>query len=301
MEKNINLAKILNGKPVNTKLWSPLFGDVYTSSICSEDTIIVVNHHAESSSFYNNGKYFNHAEAELLLFPSKEMRDWSKFAWKKGDVLVNSLGFKLFFDRWANYDYTRFFGKVNLLEDSFSYETEKYTLASKEETLDTLEIEKPEFKDGDIVVAEGENKGKKIFIFRYKIRDSNTDEHGYKSYINVNSDGSLFNNMTFYLRKDFVYRPATDSEKQQLFEALAKENKVWDAEKKQIVDLKPKVELKPFDKVLVRDSQSDKWRVNLFGYIGKDGYYHCVFANWVYCIPYAGNEHLLGTTKDVEG
>lgn len=31
MEKNINLAKILNGKPVNTKLWSPLFGDVYTS------------------------------------------------------------------------------------------------------------------------------------------------------------------------------------------------------------------------------------------------------------------------------
>lgn len=23
MEKNINLAKILNGKPVNTKLWSP--------------------------------------------------------------------------------------------------------------------------------------------------------------------------------------------------------------------------------------------------------------------------------------
>ena len=28
MEKNINLAKILNGKPVNTKLWSPLFPGV---------------------------------------------------------------------------------------------------------------------------------------------------------------------------------------------------------------------------------------------------------------------------------
>ena len=68
-----------------------------------------------------------------------------------------------------------------------------------------------------------------------------------------------------------------------------------------VVDLKPKVELKPFDKVLVRDSKSDKWRVNLFGYIDKDEYYHCVYANWVYCIPYAGNEHLLGTTKDMEG
>ena len=65
--------------------------------------------------------------------------------------------------------------------------------------------------------------------------------------------------------------------------------------------MKPKVdELKPFDKVLVRDSKSDNWRANLFSYIGKDGYYHCVYANWVYCIPYAGNEHLLGTTKDVK-
>ena len=76
----------------------------------------------------------------------------------------------------------------------------------------------------------------------------------------------------------------------------------WDAEKKQIVDLKPKCEFKPFDKVLVRDSESDKWRANWFGYISEDGgYYSCVFSSWVYCIPYAGNEHLLGTTKDVDG
>ena len=32
-------------------------------------------------------------------------------------------------------------------------------------------------------------------------------------------------------------RPATDSEKQLLFDALAKEGKMWDAEKKQVVDL----------------------------------------------------------------
>lgn len=105
----------------------------------------------------------------------------------------------------------------------------------------------------------------------------------------------------FFSRISRIKRFATDSEKQQLFDALAKEGKRWDSEKKQIVDLKPKVELKPFDKVLVRDSESDKWRANLFGYIDNGEYYHCVFANWVYCIPYAGNEHLLGTTKDVEG
>lgn len=72
----------------------------------------------------------------------------------------------------------------------------------------------------------------------------------------------------------------------------------WKKSKKQG---KEQPSFKPFDKVLVRDSKSDNWRANLFGYIDKDGYYRCVYANWVYCIPYAGNEHLLGTTKDVEG
>ena len=119
MEKNINLAKILNGKPVNTKLWSPLFGDAYTSSICSEDTIIVVNHHAESSSFYNNGKYFDYAEAEPLLFPSKEMRDWGKFAWKKGDLLINSCGFQCIFKQWASDDYTKFNGCYSNSRDGY--------------------------------------------------------------------------------------------------------------------------------------------------------------------------------------
>jgi hypothetical protein len=118
MEKNINLAKILNGKPVNTKLWSPLFGDVYTSRICSEDTIIVVNHHAESASFYNDGKYFNHAEAEPLLFPSKEMRDWTKFAWKKGDILVNKDGnVHIIFEGFENDTYKTFHGKNYLWEE----------------------------------------------------------------------------------------------------------------------------------------------------------------------------------------
>lgn len=324
MEKNINIAAILEDKPTRTKLYSPLYGEVFLSRLVSNNGIRVLCKGLDGSlgtdekSFWKNGKFT--LGGEICLFPSKEMRDWSKFAWKKGDVLSCGFNNLCIFENWANIEYTEFEAKFATPNYSGkTFKTKKWSKETNEVVikqyisnieklkgcklnLSTLEIEKQhEFKDGDIVVAEGENKGKKIFIFRYKIRDSNTDEHGYKSYINVNSDGSLFNNMTFYLRKDFVYRPATDSEKQQLFESLAKENKVWDAEKKEVVNLKPKVELKPFDKVLVRDSKSDKWRANLFGNIGKDGYYRCVYANWVYCIPYAGNEHLLGTTKDVEG
>lgn len=157
-------------------MWSPLFGDVYTSSICSEDTIIVVNHHAESSSFYNNGKYFDHAEAEPLLFPSKEMRDWGKFAWKKGDLLINSCGFQCIFKEWASGDYTKFNGCYSNSRDGYEDVTNAET--AKFDKLDnniaygyvreierklggilnltTLEIEKQyEFKDGDIVCISG--------------------------------------------------------------------------------------------------------------------------------------------------
>ena len=75
-----------------------------------------------------------------------------------------------------------------------------------------------------------------------------------------------------------------------------------DAEKKQIVDLKPKVdELKPFDRVLVRDFEDQAWQVSLFSYKDSDSYYCCNGCAWNQCIPYIGNESLLGTTKDVEG
>lgn len=298
MEENINVAAILKGKPKGTKLYSSACGKCKLEEV--DDKSFKISFYNSKFGFMNggegyldkNGKLYD--DGECVVFPSKEMRDWRKFAWKTGDVLVNSSGFKLFFDRWANEDYTRFFGKVYLLEDSFSYETEKYTLASKEETLDTLEIEKPEFKDGDIVTIMPRIGDKLIYLFKAE------DDEKYYGHAFLDGNIAIVNDDS-YCQKDFcTARPSTEKEKQQFFEALAKKHIYWDCEHKKILDMSIKVELKPFDKVLVRDSESDNWRANLFGYIGKDGYYHCVYANWAYCIPYIGNESLLGTTKDVE-
>lgn len=66
---------------------------------------------------------------------------------------------------------------------------------------------------------------------------------------------------------------------------------------------KPKAELKPFDNVLVRHQKTEEWRANIFSHTDKtDEYldYVCVNGRWEFCIPYEGNESLLGTTKDVE-
>lgn len=325
MEEKINIAAILKNKPQGTKLYNLLYNiDVELDTIVTTGTKTIVwctdkiDNNNVCYRFYSEfGTIEGHNDGLQILFPSKEMRDWSKFAWKKGDVLINSCGFQCIFKEWALDDYTKFNGCYSNSRDGYedvsNAETAKFVKLDNNIAygyvreierklggilnLATLEIEKqPEFKDGDIV-ALMVRKCTHIAIFQSR----------QEMYIGFHA--VLCNNEQLLLEEpfreddgDIELRLATDSEKQQLFEALAKKGKAWDAEKKQIVALKPKVdELKPFDKVLVRDSESDKWRANLFGYIDKDGYYHCVFANWVYCIPYKGNEHMLGTTKDVEG
>lgn len=158
--------------------------------------------------------------------------------------------------------------------------------------LETLEIEKQlEFKDGDIVVY-----GKSVAICRriYK--------HTLSFYVSLNEMvGLLFADE---VESSEEYRFATEEEKQQLFDALAKEGKRWDSEKKQIVDLKPKCEFKPFDKVLGRNEKDDVWEAELFSHYREESQYpfRCIGFSRKYCIPY--NEetaHLLGTTDDWEG
>lgn len=63
----------------------------------------------------------------------------------------------------------------------------------------------------------------------------------------------------------------------------------------QETDQKQETELKPFDKVLVRDEYDDEWVCDIFSHIDKYDLYYCVGTRWKQCIPYEGNEHLLGT------
>lgn len=59
-----------------------------------------------------------------------------------------------------------------------------------------------------------------------------------------------------------------------------------------------KFEFKPFDKVLVRDSNAYEWQPELFYKINEEDKY-CTLGNveWSQCIPYEGNEHLLDTAN----
>ena len=89
MNENIDLTKILKNCPKGWKLYSPLCGEVKFDSITenSEFPITVLN---ETMGIYltREGTYCTGIEeAECILFPSKDQRDWSKFTapWYKKD------------------------------------------------------------------------------------------------------------------------------------------------------------------------------------------------------------------------
>lgn len=327
MEAEINIVEILKDKPQGTKLYSSACGKCKLEEV--DDKSFKISFYSSKFGFMNggegyldkNGKLYD--DGECVVFPSKEMRDWSKFQWKKGDVLVsNDGGTEVIFDKWYDDTYTNFYSKHYLnsedennikYNEAFLCTTERYSLVDKDTAqtyintiekrlggklnLETLEIEKQlEFKDGDIV-ALVVRKCTHIAIFQSR----------QEAYIGFHA--VLCQNDELLLEEpfredvgDIELRLATDSEKQQLFDALEKEGKAWDAEKKQIVDLKPNIELKPFDKVLVRDFSRDKWSISFFSFKKEDLYVCINHSSWNQCIPY--NEetaHLLGTTDDWKG
>lgn len=56
-------------------------------------------------------------------------------------------------------------------------------------------------------------------------------------------------------------------------------------------------QFKPFDKVLVRMCDEEVWRISLYGFKRENGTHSCINTScWEQCIPYAGNENLVGTT-----
>lgn len=66
---------------------------------------------------------------------------------------------------------------------------------------------------------------------------------------------------------------------------------------------KPEHEFQPFERVLVRDDYGGIWEPDFFSRkAGNDVElkYMCLTTVWKFCIPYEGNEHLLGTKDDPE-
>lgn len=229
MNKNINIAEILKDCPKDTKLYSPLFGGVKLFQIDRGETYpirIQTSDKVANGIFTEKGLYYeDFTDTECVLFPSSEMRDWSKF-FKHGDVVIkNGGGMAAVFDGWANDTYTEFNTTINLYCDGNTGE---------EEVCDTL-----------------------------------------------------------------LFRKATEEECKQFIKKVGIRLKgKHNPETLQVEPVKVEYQFKPFDKVLVRDFEDCSWKVGLFSHYkkGDKNPYVCVGSLYKQCIPYEGNENLLGTT-----
>lgn len=274
-QKDIDIYEILKDEKRGTELYTPICGRVWHSGIANDKdsakAIWTEDEDGREHFFDKNGKIYK--EGEVLLFPSNEMRDWGKL-FKKGDVLVSKdREVHIIFEKFEDDAFTKFRGKHYLWkecynEEVFQMETSVFEKASDDEAQtyinninkcfggklnrETLEIEKtqPEFKDGDIVSLEiryidsedvivetyilhGDYHNGENLNFYAGYRDNITDKVIYNSFVRPDKTS---------VRKELL-RYATKEEKQQLFDALEKEGKRWDSEKKQIVDLKPAFEV----------------------------------------------------------
>ena len=220
----INLVSILKHCPKGTKLYSPIFGAVTLYSVNNRIIDVIATNCRDETThieFSHLGRLIlGYSNAECVLFPSKDQRDWSKFQIpaKRGDIMM-------FTDKSA----------------VFMIDTKKDTYT-------------------DTIAYAGNNTGFKI------------NEHIVRSYI-----------------------PASEDMKEKLFAAIDKAGYEWDGE-----TLKKKPQVKPFEKVLVRDNETEKWRCTFYSYFEPYSTYPHVTSDSAYamCIPFEGNEHLVGTTNN---
>ena len=83
-QKELNLVEILKDCPKGTKLWCPAYGNMYLERISSDTEeywpIECIRGEREDTDFFDiRGKLWVSEDAECMLFPSKDNRDWSTF------------------------------------------------------------------------------------------------------------------------------------------------------------------------------------------------------------------------------
>lgn len=152
---------------------------------------------------------------------------------------------------------------------------------------DTLELEKIEskFKEGDVVV---DRNGDIILV-------SKANDFKIISNAVLYTDGrfTIYDDAITYFNSDI--RLAYITERHKFYSSLVKRNYKYDKEQHKLI----KQEFKPFDRVLGRNRDTNTWEADIYlGYNEEDRYcrYKCTSMNYQFCIPYEGNEYLLGTT-----
>lgn len=150
-------------------------------------------------------------------------------------------------------------------------------------------------KDGDVLFS---LDSKQPFI--YKERPQFSQARGYCC-INKFGEFGVWNTSKCVICTD-KYVPATKEQRDLLFKKMKEAGYEWDAEKKELRKIQPHYDISNFHvgmPVLVRADNVCRWDYSVFSRITDNEDWKFAVCNGVsftQCIPFEGNEHLLGTT-----
>ena len=329
-QKDIDIYEILKDEEYGTELYTPKCGKVWHSGMANDKdsakAIWTEDEAGREHFFDKNGKIYK--EGEILLFPSKKMRDWSKF-FKKGDVLEykkeNNQATCLFDSYEDDTTKLRFIGLYTLTKGKIwdtptSWDIHDWVksdhpaeyIKTIEERLggklnrETLEIEKPAKLTFEIG---------KLYVFREEDEDGELAIIGELIAKNESEDTLTFGNQYEIETEKFVTDQAFDlriSVNKELREATENEvelfNKhyaIWKKEKEE----REHPAFKVFDKVLVRNGKRFKWQPAFFVRDrGEEAIYRYKVlliekgkvGDFTSCIQFEGHENIAFTDYDIE-
>lgn len=288
----INIAELLKNCPKGTELYSPIFGNVYLDEIRPHLAVVVRTSDKQKEEFLYDGRFG--INGECMLFPSKENRNWSTLRpFKDGDVLA-----------YQNPDYTN--PSIYIHKCSQGLNTAFYVALSANGRFMV--------RDEDGEALHGNDPSARFA----------TEEEKKKLFEAIKENGYQWDPETKTLEKlitlkfkigDQIRAKGTNSytkilgikwdQTETYYETLLCKISVKDQDKFELVPNKFSIStLKPFEsRVLVRDYESEEWYPAIWGLKTKDvNYPYGVVSGNSYksCIPYEGNEHLLGTTNDCD-
>lgn len=282
MEK-INIAELLKDYPKGMKLYSPIFGDVYLDKIRPHLAIVVTTDKDQGNfkeEFLYDGRYG--MNGECMLFPSKGKTTWDGFQrpFKDGDIVTCKGGSALIACIYKERRNTASFNHhIALYKGGLGIVTNGEIALPDDDLCFAAEEEKQQLFD--IIKSNGYkwNLETKTLekLTKFKVGDK------------IKHKGSeLYCTLGEYSKGISAYRTNIG------LSLTYKDLEQWELAPNKF-DI---TTLKPFDKVLVRNTYNQLWITDLFSYISKSGRFVCVVHNTYQCIPYESNEHLLGTTND---
>ena len=295
MENKINIAKLLKDCPSGMELDCILYDNIYFD-IVEHDSIkcyIQNKGYRTSVTFDVYGGLIDSIPTKCVIFP-KGKTTWEGFQrpFKDGDILISGLAYNPFIFKQTNgLGNAQCYCAINIFEE-LVLNSDNWTpikgcrLATEEEKQKLFQAIKDNGYKWDTKTKTLEKLIEPVFKVGNRITKRDSIENSWV----VSSVSSEYYGLQLPKGSEGIGTlPIIDQDKYELIP-----NKF---------DI---TTLKPFDKVLVRDKSNEVWTANFYSHYDatSDKPFICVgwseMNEYRYCIPYEGNEHLLGTTNDCD-